>query len=101
MITHSAALHHLVGHRIDSCVVAGRRKTISLSASEKCDKKRDKNSPVVGEVDVIDRSTRKGINKFRVFQHCPEILNTAVPTIAAALHVAPLNMKSVLASYIP
>jgi len=27
------------------------------------------------------------------------ILNTAVPTIAAALHVAPLNMKSVLASY--
>ena len=27
------------------------------------------------------------------------ILNTAVPTIAAALHVAPLSMKSVLASY--
>ncbi|HMH79430.1 MAG TPA: DHA2 family efflux MFS transporter permease subunit [Candidatus Acidoferrum sp.] len=27
------------------------------------------------------------------------ILNTAVPKIAAALHVAPLNMKSVLASY--
>jgi EmrB/QacA subfamily drug resistance transporter len=27
------------------------------------------------------------------------ILNTGVPTIAAALHVAPLNMKSVLASY--
>jgi len=27
------------------------------------------------------------------------ILSTAVPTIAAALHVAPLNMKSVLASY--
>jgi EmrB/QacA subfamily drug resistance transporter len=27
------------------------------------------------------------------------ILNTAVPTIAAALHVAPLAMKSVLASY--
>src|SRR6266700_7111988 len=27
------------------------------------------------------------------------ILNTAVPTIAAALHVAPLNMKSVLARY--
>ncbi|HEY0702736.1 MAG TPA: DHA2 family efflux MFS transporter permease subunit [Candidatus Acidoferrales bacterium] len=27
------------------------------------------------------------------------ILNTAVPTIAAALHVPPLNMKSVLASY--
>src|SRR5271167_349643 len=27
------------------------------------------------------------------------ILNTAVPTIAAALNVAPLNMKSVLASY--
>ncbi len=27
------------------------------------------------------------------------ILNTAVPTIAAALHVAPINMKSVLASY--
>src|SRR5258708_1833306 len=27
------------------------------------------------------------------------ILNTAVPAIAAALHVAPLNMKSVLASY--
>src|SRR5712672_4079427 len=27
------------------------------------------------------------------------ILNTAVPTIAAALHVVPLNMKSVLASY--
>ena len=27
------------------------------------------------------------------------ILNTAVPTIAAALHVAPLGMKSVLASY--
>src|SRR5882724_4652153 len=27
------------------------------------------------------------------------ILNTAVPTIAAALHVAPLIMKSVLASY--
>ncbi len=27
------------------------------------------------------------------------IINTAVPTIAAALHVAPLSMKSVLASY--
>ena len=27
------------------------------------------------------------------------ILNTAVPTIAAAVHVAPLSMKSVLASY--
>ncbi len=27
------------------------------------------------------------------------ILNTAVPTMAAALHVAPLSMKSVLASY--
>jgi EmrB/QacA subfamily drug resistance transporter len=27
------------------------------------------------------------------------ILNTAVPTIASALHVAPLSMKSVLASY--
>jgi EmrB/QacA subfamily drug resistance transporter len=27
------------------------------------------------------------------------ILNTAVPTIAAALHVAPLSMKAVLASY--
>ena len=27
------------------------------------------------------------------------ILNTGVPTIAAALHVAPLSMKSVLASY--
>jgi EmrB/QacA subfamily drug resistance transporter len=27
------------------------------------------------------------------------ILNTAVPTISAALHVAPLSMKSVLASY--
>ena len=27
------------------------------------------------------------------------ILNTAVPTLAAALHVAPLNMKSVLSSY--
>ncbi len=27
------------------------------------------------------------------------ILNTAVPTIAAALHIAPLSMKSVLASY--
>src|ERR1700684_1843398 len=27
------------------------------------------------------------------------ILNTAVPAIAAALHVAPLSMKSVLASY--
>jgi EmrB/QacA subfamily drug resistance transporter len=27
------------------------------------------------------------------------ILNTAVPTIAAALHVAPLSMKSVLSSY--
>src|SRR6202046_5632801 len=27
------------------------------------------------------------------------ILNTGVPAIAAALHVAPLNMKSVLASY--
>jgi len=27
------------------------------------------------------------------------ILNTAVPTVAAALHVAPLSMKSVLASY--
>ena len=27
------------------------------------------------------------------------ILNTAVPTMAVALHVAPLNMKSVLASY--
>ena len=27
------------------------------------------------------------------------ILNTAVPTIVAALHVAPLSMKSVLASY--
>src|SRR3984885_13404800 len=27
------------------------------------------------------------------------ILNTAVPTIGAALHVAPLSMKSVLASY--
>src|SRR5271154_1483782 len=27
------------------------------------------------------------------------ILNTAVPTIAAALHVTPLSMKSVLASY--
>src|SRR5271168_98742 len=27
------------------------------------------------------------------------ILNTAVPTIAAALHVSPLSMKSVLASY--
>ena len=27
------------------------------------------------------------------------ILNTAVPTIAAALNVAPLSMKSVLASY--
>jgi len=27
------------------------------------------------------------------------ILNTAVPTIAAALQVAPLSMKSVLASY--
>jgi MFS family permease len=27
------------------------------------------------------------------------ILNTAVPTIAAAIHVAPLSMKSVLASY--
>src|ERR1700728_72626 len=27
------------------------------------------------------------------------ILNPAVPTIAAALHVAPLSMKSVLASY--
>jgi len=27
------------------------------------------------------------------------ILNTAVPTIAAALHVAPISMKSVLASY--
>src|ERR1700720_4086577 len=27
------------------------------------------------------------------------ILNTAVPTIAAALHVAPRNMKSVRASY--
>ena len=27
------------------------------------------------------------------------ILNTAVPTIAEALHVAPLSMKSVLASY--
>ena len=27
------------------------------------------------------------------------ILNTAVPTIAAALHVAPLSMKAVLTSY--
>src|SRR6202161_2183752 len=27
------------------------------------------------------------------------ILNTGVPTIAAALHVAPLSMKAVLASY--
>jgi hypothetical protein len=27
------------------------------------------------------------------------ILNTAVPTIVAALHVAPLSIKSVLASY--
>ena len=27
------------------------------------------------------------------------ILNTAVPTVAAALRVAPLSMKSVLASY--
>src|SRR6202041_3685553 len=27
------------------------------------------------------------------------ILNTAVPAVAAALHVAPLSMKSVLASY--
>src|SRR5580698_9182402 len=27
------------------------------------------------------------------------ILNTAVPTIAAALHVAPLNMKAALTSY--
>src|SRR5665213_3021197 len=27
------------------------------------------------------------------------ILNTAVPTVAAALHVAPLSMKSVLTSY--
>ena len=27
------------------------------------------------------------------------ILNTAVPAISAALHVAPLSMKSVLASY--
>src|SRR5271168_1590874 len=27
------------------------------------------------------------------------ILNTAVPTMAAALHVAPLSMKSVLTSY--
>ena len=27
------------------------------------------------------------------------ILNTAVPTIASALHVAPLSMKAVLASY--
>jgi hypothetical protein len=26
------------------------------------------------------------------------ILNTAVPTISAALHVAPLSMKAVLAS---
>src|SRR5450631_2542923 len=27
------------------------------------------------------------------------ILNTAVPTLASALHVAPLSMKAVLASY--
>jgi MFS family permease len=35
------------------------------------------------------------------FMESPDttILNTAVPTIAVALHVAPLSMKSVLASY--
>ena len=81
MINHSAVLHHLVDHRVDSCVVAGRRKSISLSASEKCDKKCDKNPPVVGGVDVIDRSMRKGINKFRVFNIARRIRLTGSPAI--------------------
>jgi hypothetical protein len=50
--------------------------------SEECDKKCDKNPPVTAGADIIDRSTRKGINKFRVFNVAGGIRLTGSSVIA-------------------